>query len=170
MMSTDITPATKFLCLYIIRSSEEFAVDGNDWQGAFALSDGLCEEFDFQRWRDALIQDVVNGIKDGHIDAIALIDMAHATHTVVAFCDHLHFHLGVFSRYNRDRSSDQTHDCARSWNNWSPTSRRDRNYRRHFARQDRLRSRNDAFPAQHSPRELRGNCHHIAVPNRCRLR
>ena len=96
MMSTDITPATKFLCLYIIRSSEEFAVDGNDWQGAFALSDGLCEEFDFQRWRDALIQDVVNGIKDGHIDAIALIDMAHATHTVVAFCDHLHFHLGVF--------------------------------------------------------------------------
>ena len=48
MMKTNITPTAKFLCLYIIRrSGESLAVDGNNLRIAFALSDGLCEEFDF---------------------------------------------------------------------------------------------------------------------------
>ena len=47
-------------------------------------------------WGDTLVQNVVDGIEDGHVDVPVAVDLLHALRTEVALGNHLHLYLCGF--------------------------------------------------------------------------
>ena len=58
-----------------------------------ASTEGICKQLDFYTWRNALVEYVVDSVKDGHIDMIVAIDALHALGAIVTFSYHLHLYL-----------------------------------------------------------------------------
>ena len=58
------------------------------------LSEGIGEELDFDLGGDALVEDVVHGIEDGHVDVAVAIDFLHTLRAEIALGNHLHLYLG----------------------------------------------------------------------------
>jgi len=57
------------------------------------LSEGIGEELDFDLGADALVEDVVDGVEDGHVDMAVAVDFLHALGAEVALGYHLHLDL-----------------------------------------------------------------------------
>ena len=60
-----------------------------------SLSERFAQQFDFDGWADALVEDVIDGIEDGHVDVQMLVDVLHALRGKVALGNHLHFELST---------------------------------------------------------------------------
>ena len=61
--------------------------------GTLSLSKAICEQLDFNGGRNVLIKDIVNGIKDGHIDVELGVDLLHTFGAEVTLGNHLHLYL-----------------------------------------------------------------------------
>ena len=58
------------------------------------LSEGICEELDFYLGVDALVQYIIYGIEDGHVDVHVAVDFLHTLGAEEALGNHLHLYLG----------------------------------------------------------------------------
>ena len=58
------------------------------------LSKAIRQQLDLNLWCDALIEDVIHCIKDGHIHMAMTVDLLHTLRTKVALGNHLHLYLG----------------------------------------------------------------------------
>ena len=59
------------------------------------LSKRFAQQLDFDGWADALVEDVIDGIEDGHVDVQMLVNVLHALRGKVALGYHLHFELSA---------------------------------------------------------------------------
>ena len=57
------------------------------------LAERVGEELDFNLWRDAFVENVVDGIEDRHVDMHAAVDLLHALRAEIALGNHLHLNL-----------------------------------------------------------------------------
>ena len=62
----------------------------------FFLSERIRQQFDLDLRSDALVEDVVDGIEDGHVDMTVAIDLLHTLRAEVALGNHLHLDLSGF--------------------------------------------------------------------------
>ena len=60
------------------------------------LSEGICEELDFYLGVDALVQYIIYGIEDGHVDVHVAVDLLHTLGAEESLGNHLHLNLGRF--------------------------------------------------------------------------
>ena len=59
------------------------------------LSEGIREEFDFDLWANALVQYIIYGVEDGHVDVAVAVDFLHTLSAEIALGNHLHLDLGA---------------------------------------------------------------------------
>ena len=58
------------------------------------LPEGIGEELDFYLGTDALVENVIDGIEDRHVDVHVAVDFLHALGAEESLGYHLHFNLG----------------------------------------------------------------------------
>jgi hypothetical protein len=57
------------------------------------LSEGIAQQSDFDVGRDAFVEDVIYGVKDGHVYVQVLVDVFHALCAEISLGYHFHFQL-----------------------------------------------------------------------------
>ena len=57
------------------------------------LPEAVSKKFYLYLWRDALIEHVVDGIEDRHVDMQVTVDLLHTLSAEIALSDHLHLYL-----------------------------------------------------------------------------
>ena len=55
--------------------------------------EAVCKQFYLDLWRDALIEHVVDGIEDWHVDMQMTVDFLHTLCAEIALSNHLHLYL-----------------------------------------------------------------------------
>ena len=60
------------------------------------LSEAVGEQLDFYLWRYALIENVVDGVKDRHVDMGVAVYLFHAFCAEISFGTHLPLYLCTF--------------------------------------------------------------------------
>ena len=58
-----------------------------------SLPERVAEDFDLNGGGDAFVEDVIDGIENGHVDAVVAVDFLHTFGAVVAFGNHFHLEL-----------------------------------------------------------------------------
>ena len=61
--------------------------------GRIGLSERVGQEFDFDLRTDALVQYIIYGIEDWHVDVHVAIDFLHALGAEISLGNHLHLYL-----------------------------------------------------------------------------
>ena len=59
------------------------------------LSERFAQQLDFDGGADAFVENVIDGIENGHVDVQVLVDVLHALCCEVALGNHLHLELGA---------------------------------------------------------------------------
>ena len=59
------------------------------------LSERIGQEFDLDLWTDALVEDVIDSVEDGHVDVAVAVDFLHALGAEITLGNHLHLNLGT---------------------------------------------------------------------------
>ena len=59
------------------------------------LPEGIGEELDFYLGVDALVQYIIYGIEDGHVDMAVAVNLLHTLGAEIALGNHLHLNLGT---------------------------------------------------------------------------
>ena len=106
----DIDAATKDQARlsYLVPASYFFLLDEGIWEAKEGLenlepqdhlappsrlAEAVGEELDLDGRGDALIEDIIDCIEDGHVDMITLVDYLHAIGAVISLGYHFHFQL-----------------------------------------------------------------------------
>ena len=62
-------------------------------EAAEKSAEGVGEELDFYLGADALVQYIIYGVEDGHVDVPVTVNFLHALCAEKAFGNHLHLYL-----------------------------------------------------------------------------
>ena len=65
----------------------------NDLYGRAASSERVGQEFYFYLGSNPLVEDIVDGIEDRHIDMEVAVDLLHTFGSEIALGNHFHFYL-----------------------------------------------------------------------------